>query len=198
MGWLIALGVLLFLLFLPIGVSVRYDAAGPHAYLLVGAIHLSVFPIKKRKKKEGALKKEKPAAQKQKPAGKTGGSLTDFSPLVQICLDFLGDFGRKLRVNRLEMKLIFAGGDPCDLAINYGRAWAAVGNLVPRLEQIFVIKSRNIEIECDFTSETTRIFARLDLSITIVRLFVLAGYHGIHVLREYVRIMNKRKGGAKI
>lgn len=61
--------------------------------------------------------------------------------MVKVALNFLGDFRRKLRVNRLELKLILAGGDPCDLAVNYGRAWTAVGNLMPQLERLFVIKN---------------------------------------------------------
>ena len=45
---------------------------------------------------------------------------------------------------------MLGGGDPCDLAINYGKAWAALGNLWSRLEQFFVIKKRDVEIQCDF------------------------------------------------
>ena len=101
-------------------------------------------------------------------------------------------------MSRLEMKIILGGSDPCDLAINYGRAWAAVGNLIPSLERIFVIKKRDVEVACDFTSEKTIVFTRLDLSISIIGLLMLVVYHGIHVLREYMKIMNQRKGGAQI
>ena len=89
-----------------------------------------------------------------------------------------------------------AADDPCDLAINYGRAWAAVGNLMPSLERIFVIQKRNIEVECDFTADKTRVLARLDLTITLGRVlgltFALIGRAGI----ELIKIVMKRKGGA--
>ena len=120
----------------------------------------------------------------------------DFLPLVRTALDFLGAFRRKLRVNRLEMKIIMTGGDPCDLAVNYGRAWAALGNLVPLLERCFVIKKRDLEVECDFVAEETLIYARLDLTITLGRILLLAVRYGIRALREFLKIMKLRKGGA--
>ena len=89
-----------------------------------------------------------------------------------------------------------AAEDPCDLAVNYGRAWAAVGNLMPRLEKIFVIQKRNIEVECDFTAEDTRVIARLDLTITLGRLVSLAAVYAVRAIKEYLKFRNKRKGGA--
>ena len=112
-------------------------------------------------------------------------------------LDFLSAFGRKLRVKHLDMKLILAGDDPSDLAVNYGRGWALLGNVMPLLENAFVIKERNLEVECDFLADKTVIIARLDISITIGRVFSLAAVRGIPILREVMKVMNKRKGGAK-
>ncbi len=129
----------------------------------------------------------------QKPSG---GSWTDFLPLVKTGLHFLGDFRRKLRVKRLDLKLIMAGGDPGNLALNYGRAWAAVGNLMPQLERWFVIGKRNVEVECDFTGTETKVDARLDISITLGRLVALTVSYGLRVLKEYLSIQKKRKGGA--
>lgn len=206
MGWLITLGVLTLLAILPLGVSARYDADGALLRIIAGPLRITLFP---RKKKEKKPKKEKKAKQKapaktKAAAPKTaekkksqGGSLTDFLPLVQAVLDMLVCFKNKLRVNRLEMKMILAADDPCDLAVNYGRAWAALGNLMPQLERIFVIKKRDLEVECDFTAEKTLIIAQLDLTITLGRILSLGVVHGIRLLREFLKIMNKRKGGAK-
>ena len=116
---------------------------------------------------------------------------------MDLALEFLGKFRRKLRVNRLELKLVMASDDPCDLAVNYGKAWVALGNLMPQLERLFVIKKRNLEVECDFTAEKTLIFARLDLTITIGRILSLGVVYGIRIIRQYLKIMKTRKGGAK-
>ena len=125
-----------------------------------------------------------------------GGSWTDFLSLIPVVLDFLNDFRRKLRVNRLEMKLILAADDPCDLAINYGRAWAALGNLWPMLERVFVIQKRDVEVECDFTASKTLVTARMDLTITLGRMLAAVCKFALRALKEYLNIMKKRKGGA--
>lgn len=199
MGWLIALGVLTVLAILPVGVRALYNTQGPWAWLLIGPLRFRLYPGKKKDKK---AKKEPEPEEKKLPQGKpgdkkTGGSWKDFVPLVQTILDFLGDLRRKLRVRRLEMKLILAGDDPCDLAVNYGKAWAALGNLMPHLEKLFVIKKRDLEVACDFTSDQTLIYARMDVTITLGRLVVLVSVYGIRAVRQYLNIMKTRKGGAK-
>ena len=205
MGWWIALGVIFLLGILPLGVSARYSGEGPLLRVVIGPVRLTLFPRKKKEKKPKPAKKtaEQPKKQeeppKQEPAAdkkEKGGSLLDFLPLVKVALNFLGDFRRKLRVNRLELKLILAGGDPCDLAVNYGRAWTAVGNLMPQLERLFVIKKRDVEVECDFTASETLVIARLDLTITLGRLLGLAIVYGVRALKEFLILQKKRKGGA--
>ncbi len=208
-GW-IALGVVLLLAVLPLGVHIRYNAEGTLAQVILGPLRITLVPRPKKAKKAGQ-KKEKtkqiqsksgnpkpPKSQAAKtPEQETGGSLMDFLPLVKMALEFLGDFRRKLRLDVLEVKLILAGGDPANLALNYGRAWAAVGNLIPQLDRLFVIKKRDIEVECDFTGSQTLVLARLDLTITLGRLLSLALCYGIRAVKEFLKINKKRKGGAK-
>jgi hypothetical protein len=201
MGWLIAAGVLILLAILPLGVSIKYDSEGPRIYAAIGPIRYKVFPGKKKENKPEAEKTEK-AQKENKTSGKkegsqrTGGKLSDLLPLVRLALDFLVTFRKKLRVNWLELKLIMAADDPCDLAVNYGRAWTAVGNLLPRLEKLFVIKKRNIEVECDFEAAQTRVIARLDLTITLGRLLATVLVYGGKAGLEFMKINKKRKGGA--
>lgn len=216
MGWWITLGVLVLLGILPLGISVKYDADGPLVRLIAGPVKLKLYPrnAKKSKKKpqpaedkpkntktaskESKQPSEKPFPEKKKEEpGKKGGSLTDFLPLVRILMDFLGDFKSKLRVEILELKLTLAADDPCDLAVNYGRAWAAVGNLMPRLEQFLVIKKRDIDVLCDFTADEMTVYARLDLTITLGRLLAAILVFAFRALAEFLKIMIKRKGGTE-
>ena len=141
---------------------------------------------------KNASKKKK----EKKPKEEMGGSLTDFLPFVKLALDFLNDFRKKLRIDNLELKLILAADDPCDLAVNYGRTWAAVGNLLTALDQFLVIKKRNIEVECDFTTSETRVIAAVDLTITLGRLFAMLGTVAVRGLKEFLDFKKKRKGGA--
>ena len=217
MGWLITLLILVLLAVIPLGVSIVYDEDGALVRVIAGPVKIKVYPAPKKDKKpkkEKRAKKEKkqPKAKKQSESSaktepatnaepqpqkkKRGGPITDFLPLVKVLLKFLDGFRRKLRLNVLELKLIMAADDPCDLAVNYGKAWAAVGNLMPQLERVFVIQKRNVEVECDFTADKTRVIARLDLTITVGRLlslvFVLLG----RAIVEFIKIVMKRKGGA--
>ena len=124
--------------------------------------------------------------------------MTEFLPFVKLVLDFLGDFRRKLRLDELYLRLILASEDPCDLAVNYGRTWTAVGNLIPALERWFVMKKRDVEVECDFTASETTVIARVDITITLGRLLALVTVYGIRAVKEYLIIRKKRKGGAAV
>ena len=217
MGWLITLGILTLLAVLPLGIHVRYNEDGVLAAVLLGPVRILLYPRPKKpagaenKKKSSEKKKEVPKAnyekvsakpktakddQKKPAEEKKGGSVTDFLPLVDVALGLLNSLRRKLRVNVLELKVIMAGDDPCDLAVNYGKAWAALGNLLPRLERVLTIQKRDLEIECDFTASSTLITARVDLTITLGRLLALAAVYGFRAVKEYIKIMKKRKGGA--
>ena len=220
MGWLIALGIITLLAVLPLGVSVKYDEDGVLLKLIIGPVKITLFPRPKKdqkpKKKEKTQEKKEeqktepaqqpaqevtPQTPDKKPEEKTekkksGGSVTDFLPLVKTALDMLGAFRRRLRLNVLDLKLIMAADDPCDLAVNYGRVWAAVGNFLPRLEKVFVIKNRNIEVECDFMAAETKIIARLDQTITLGRILATVVVYGVRALIQFLKINKKRKGGA--
>ena len=213
MGWWITLAILVLLAILPLGVSVKYDSEGPLVRVILGPVRFTVFPLPKKEKKEKKQKDSKKTAaqntdiphnpappkkpKEKKPAEQKGGSWTDFLPLVKEVFRFLDVFRRKLRLNRLELKLIMAADDPCDLAVNYGRAWAAVGNLLPQLERVFVIKKRDIEVECDFTASQTLVIARLDLTITLGRLLSAVVVFAVRALVQFLKIKKKRKGGAE-
>lgn len=206
MGWIITLGILVLLAILPLGATLRYNADGISLKVIAGPLRIPILPAKKKDPEE--VKQKKPKKEKQpkpkqakekKPktaAEKKGGSILDFLPLVSVVLDMLNAFRWRLRVNRLELKLIMAADDPCDLAVNYGKAWAALGNLMPVLDRSLVIKKRDLEVECDFEASDTVIIARLDLTITLGRLIGTLGWHGIRALVQFLKIQNKRKGGA--
>lgn len=215
MGWLIALGIVLLLAVLPLGVRLRYNSEGMVLKIIAGPVKITLLPRPPKKKKEKKKKEKKsavaPAAEEEnlpkppqppkaprekKPKGEKGGSLLDFLPLVKTALDFLGDFRRKLRLDNLYLRLILAGDDPCNLAVNYGRAWAAVGNLLPQLKKWFVIKKRDIEVECDFETSETLVIAHLDLTITLGSLLAAVVKFAVRALIEYLKLRKKRKGGA--
>ena len=205
MGWLIALLILFLLAILPLGASVLYDEDGPRVRIVAGPVKIQVFPMKKKAKKDKPKKeaKKKPAkaekpAKKPAPKPESGGSWTDFLPLVRIALDLLNDLRRKLRVNELKLHLTMAGDDPCDLAVNYGRMNASLAALIAQLERFLVIKKRDVHIDCDFAADETVILARLDLTITLGRILSIAAVYGVRGLKTFLNIKKQREGGADL
>lgn len=213
MGWWITLGVAVLLAILPLGVRLLYDEGGPRVKVVVGPVKWTVYPRTGKKQKSPKETKNEPDVKQvseekdlpkppQPPRAATaapkakGGSLTDFLPLVKLGLDFLGDLRRKLRVKELYLRLILASSDPCDLAMNYGKTWTAVGNFLPALERWFVIRKRDVEVECDFTASETKVIARLEITMTLGRLLSLAAVYAVRGLKEFIVFRKLRKGGA--
>ena len=222
MGWMITFAVLFGLTILPLGVSVLYDEDGPVVRIVAGPLKIKVFPLKKKPKKDKPKKEKEPKKpQKSKkatagaetvpeasaapapekkpaPAQKKGGSLLDFLPLVKVALDLLNDLRRKLRVDHLKLHLTLGGGDPADLAVNYGRMNASLAGLIAQLERFLVIRKRDVHIDCDFAADQTVILARVDLTITLGRILSIAAIYGVRALMTFLKIKKQQEGGADL
>ena len=227
MIWWILLAILIVILILPLGVRVNYDEDGAAVFAKAGPIRFQVFPVKKKEKPEKEEEKPKkeqpkeeeksvPEPQPQKtpaddedeeeekeepeeaPAEKKGGSLLDFLPLVELVLKFVGEFfGKTLHIDVLYLKLTMAGGDPADLAINYGRTWAALGNLWPHIDRMFTIKKRDIQVQCDFEGSQTLVNARVEITVTLARLLGLIFNYGFRIGFRFLKILFARNKAEK-
>lgn len=196
MGWLIAAVLLLAILLLPISIRLAYGAAGARVLLGIGPIRIPVFPKNNTRKKERNKSGKSPSKTPSKKTVDQGGKLSDFLPLLETILELAAELHRRLVVADLCLRIRMAGDDPCDLGIQYGRAWAALGSLIPHLERLFTIKKREIDISCDYTSGQSSVLAHAILRISIGRLLWIAIFHGRHVLKQYFKIYNQRKGGS--
>ena len=212
MGWGIFFVCLLVLAWIPLGIRVSYGEAGFEARVIAGPVKITLFPRKKRKKKpktadssektteettKASSEKKRPkteTTEKDESGMQSGGSLERLLPWIRLGLDFLGALRRKIRLDNLYLHVVLAGDDPCDLAVNYGRAWAAVGDLLPKLERIFVIRKRDIQVGCDFAAEKITVAARGDMTMTLGRTLCLGTIYGIRALKIFLTM--KREGGA--
>ena len=209
MGWGIFFVCLLVLAWIPLGIRVSYGEAGFEARVIAGPVKVTLFPRKNRKRKpktadssektteettKAPSEKKRPKTEKDEPGMQSGGSLERFVPWIRLGLDFLGALRRKIRLDNLYLHVVLAGDDPCDLAVNYGRAWAAVGDLLPKLERIFVIRKRDIQVDCDFAAEKITVAARGDMTMTLGRTLCLGTIYGIRALKIFLTM--KREGGA--
>ena len=209
---LIILGVLVLLALIPLGAHVRYDSDGPWVALVIGPIKIRLIPKKPKKpkkpkaekKKKEKKKKEPEKPKKEKEKQPLGGLIRDFYPFVKLGLDLLGCFFRKLRIPILTLHVGFGGqNDPAGAAINYGRAWSAIGAVMQPVRSLTRIKKENVSCSCDFTSGDMRVFAELKAVFLLGDLVAMAVRYGFRALRQYLKLKKSKKnnlpekGGAK-
>ena len=182
---------------IPVGVDARYNAEGVFLAAKLGPIRLQLLPQKPKKKRTQQKQQKKPekapekaASQEKKPNPILSGGVDEILQLLDIVLDTLGDLRRKLRVNELTLHVTVPGSDdPAKAAMNYGRAWAAIGALTPTMERLFVIKKRDIRPELDYNETQMKADAHLVTTITIGRSLALALRAGV----GFLKILNERK-----
>ena len=193
MTLLVILGVLFLIGCIPVGIEALQDKAGLRLDARIWMFRIQLIPKKpgKPKKKKKKPKPQQPAEEKPQQAAvqpekkkpkfslKGNGDLVRLGidslfELLGILGDFLGGFRRKLRIDDLTLHVTFGGSDPAKTAVQYGRAWAVVGALTPALEQVFVIKNRDISPILDYNSNQTELYGHLYMTVTIGRLLGLA------------------------
>lgn len=128
------------------------------------------------------------------PKSRKGGSVLDFLPFVKLVLELGGDvLFRLLTFDRVYVRMVMASGDKGALAVNYGKTWAALGNLLPLLDRRFRIKKRDIQVGCDFEASQSRILARADIRVALGGLLALAVHYGVRGLIEFIKFKRKQK-----
>lgn len=145
-------------------------------------------------KQEASPAKDKKPSEGAKQEEDAPWDFEKLKSLLHLIVPFLGDLRRKIRITWLQGYLLLAGGDPCDLAVNYGRAWAALGNLQALLSWAFVIKRQDLQVGCDFAGENTLFYGRADITITLGRLLGLVLRYGWKLLKS---TKMKKGGGVK-
>lgn len=212
MGWLITLGVIALLAVFPLGISLKYQQPGLMAWVLIGPIRIRVYPEKQTREENDSQPKHEHDGQPQQDSGlkaaiskakaqtekESGGSWTDFLPLLGIARDFLGDLRRKIRVRYLKLDVTLAGEDPCDLAINYGRMNAALSGILVQVHRLFLIRKQDIRLQCDFDAEQTVVDAELAVTITLGRAVYLLARYGVQGLKTYYSMKKQQEGGAEL
>jgi hypothetical protein len=202
----IILGIVLVLVLLgciPVAVTARYDGEGPLVYGKVGPVKLRLYPRapakpqeSKKQGKQKLKKTKKTQAPKEKKARTSmGGRLPLFRELLGLVLEVQVTLRNYLKIRNLELCLTVGGRgeDPAKAAILYGRAWAAIGALLPQLERVFIIQKREVQAQIDFLSEETTVFTQATAVISVGALVKMAVYYGIRGLKIFLR--HRKKGG---
>lgn len=200
MKFFLVLGVILLLFFLislvRVGGDLVFGEAGFFLKLRLGRFHFALYPMKPKKekpKKEKQRKfKPKPKAAPPKPGPKvnTWALLREMLP---VATEAAGHFKNKVRIDRLNMDLTVAAGDPATAAVAYGAANAFIGMMIPVLENNFKMKGRNLRTRVDFNRTSPAVELATAFSLTIGQGVALSSYFCVRALKAYMSRNNAQK-----
>lgn len=181
---LIVLLILILLGLLKVGVQIVYDGE-LRVQLLIWKLRISLPKEKKSKKKP-----EKPAEVEQKAPKQKKQKNPAVKAWLQAALahwqDILTLMGKALHMPRLDPLILHvtAGGpDPAACALNYGRAWAVLGSVLPLLENSFRMGRRDVGVQCGEDRDAFSFYVQTALSVRIYEILLL-GILGLKVLLQ--------------
>lgn len=184
---LIVIGIVLLILiliaFIRVGVLAVYNAEGLLIKLVVGPVKIKFLSNNKRFDKRHAKEEHKDSAEKK-------GSLKQFKELFPPILEAAKRFKQKIRIDKLYLHYTAAGvHDPAKAAIEFGASNAAIGIILPLLENNFDIRKRNLVTDIDFMAEEAEIYIEAELTLAIWCIIYIA----VGFLSSYLKIKKQKK-----
>lgn len=189
---LIILAVLWLISLIRLGGRVKYGAEGLFVWVLAGPFKLQVLPAKpnKKKPKKEKKKKEPPeVAEQHKKEPKEGqpGTLSRLMQLLPVVGQACGALKRKIRIDDIDLQLIWGGSDPAAIALGYGQANAALGMIWPILDHNFKVKRRNFQIGMDYDRAQPGVELTAALTLTVGQIVTLGVHYGVKALFTWIK-----------
>ena len=196
-GWYILGGILLLLVvvwLLRVGVDIRFGDELRVA-VKIGPAKITVLPQQEKKKKP---KKEKPQKEKKtekKPAEKKEKKKSPFTfsdvrsavpVLFEALKKALGKIRRRMRIDPLDVCVIFAGDDPAKVAEMYGWANSAMWTMMPQLERLLQIPDPHIHLGVDYERYDLHAEGRVGVTFRVGDLIVIGLTLAVPVLKWYL------------
>ena len=201
-GWYILGGILLLLAvvwLLRIGVDVCFGDELCVA-VKIGPAKITVLPQQEKKKKPKKKKKEKTEKTAEKPAKKKEKkklpfTFSDIRSAVPVLFDALkkalGKIRRRMRIDPLDVCVIFAGDDPAKVAEMFGWANSAMWAMMPQLERLLQIPDPHIHLGVDYEHYELQAEGRLGISFRVGDLIVIAFTLAVPALKWYLNWRKK-------
>ena len=182
----ILLGLIILLLLLRVGVLFSFGET-TSVFLRIGPwnVPLKSGSDKKEKKKAAVSPKE----EKKKAEKRPHLSFRDIREAIPVfwtaLKKTLEKTRRRMRVDPLDLSIIFGGEDPAKVAQTFGWANTAMWTVMPQLERLMQIPDPHIHLESDFESSKTRLEGSLGLSFHVGDLIGIALTLAIPAARWY-------------
>lgn len=149
--------------------------------ILAGPVKLKLLPKdedKAKKLKKPKKKPEEPPKEEEEKEEKPKRKLKITMELVRTALSALGDalgrLRRKLSIDLLTIRYTVASDDPYSAAMTYGYASAAVGALMPVIENIFKVKKSDIRTDVTFDAKEAEMYIDAQFTIAIWEIIYIA------------------------
>lgn len=192
---LAVLAVLWLISLIRVGGRVSYGQAGLFAYLLMGPVKLQLFPTANalegnwRSKAKKPKKEKPPMAERHKKEPREGqpGTLSRLMKLLPVVGQACGSLKRKIRIDELELEVIWGGPDAAAVALGYGRANAALGMLWPVFDHNFKVKRHSFQISADYGRTEPAAELRAAVTMTVGQMTTLGVHYGVKALFTWIK-----------
>lgn len=191
------IGVILLIVFLigliRVGAAVRFgEELGLR--LLIGPFRITLLPAKKKKAAETG-KTEQSGKKKSRSLPKL--TREEWRDFITTALSALKETARRtcrrLRIDPLEILIVFGGEDPADIAQSYGYASAAMWSVMPQLEDLFHIPDPSLHLRMDYSAKETRAEGSVGLSLRVWDMLIIAFALMRPMLKWYRRFRRAHK-----
>lgn len=201
-GLLIFLAVVVLICLIPLGCRVLISE-GTVLRVFIGPFHMQILPKKdgKKPKKEKKPKQKKPKKPKkpkqpgeEKPKLKFKLSdLSYFMPMIRNALRAVGSLRRSVVLQKMKIHITYGAKDAAARGTNYGRAWAAIGMLIPPLESAFRIRKRDLQALFDPDAEGFSLEMDLQARLLLGQILWIGLYYGGSILIQLLRFLRAKK-----
>lgn len=178
-------------------VRAGFEATGANGKILIdlryGIIRIPIFPLKRKTKKPV---KEKSVQEKKTKEGKKKASKfaidikkIEYGEVIDMVLTLLDELSGTLRFSDIKIKIIVGTTDAATTGLLYGEIFAAIGMLIPVLENTFDMKDYQIVVDTDFDADHTEWAFRVFASVRSIKMVIVLLKHA----KEYYRFYKKIK-----
>ena len=188
---LVILLVLWLISLIRVGGRVRYGQAGLFVTALAGPLRIQLIPMKekpekKKKKREKAPKAEHITERRPKPEGQPG-TLSRLMQLLPVAAEAAGRLKRKIRIDDLDLAIVWGGTDAAAVALGYGRANAALGMIWPLFDHNFKVRRHAFRVGLDYGRTEPGVELTAAATMTIGQIVSLSVRYGVKALAVWIK-----------
>lgn len=169
----------------------------------IGPCQISVLPKAEKQRKEPGKKTEnKDKKTENKSTKKPALSLSDIRSAMPAVWESLQKgfkkSGQKMKLDPLELCIIFGGDDPADTAEWYGWASGALWTVMPRLQEMLQIPSPQIHLGVDFNAPKTVAEGKVGIWCRVSGIFAIGHAFAKPALKWFFANRKQKKQAEKM